>query len=138
MKFLKKMKDGGAESTVTGYWLIEAKSLFSVVLIKFEGKSREAYHEHAFNCVNWLLRGKLRESQYVENPKWPGTEERYKRTLKPSWMPFQIKRTDFHKVDSCGTSWVLSFRGPWAKTWKEYLPNENRVRTLTHGRVEVA
>lgn len=138
MKFFKKMKDGGAESTVTGYWLVEIKSLFSIVLIKFEGRSREAYHEHAFNCINWLLKGKLRESMYVENPRWPGTEERYKRTLFPSFKPFKITRADFHKVDSCGTSWVLSFRGPWKKTWREYLPDENRVRTLTHGRKEVA
>lgn len=41
MKLFKKMKDGGKESTVTGYWLIECKSLFSIVLLKFEGDSRE-------------------------------------------------------------------------------------------------
>ena len=35
-------KDGGQYSTVWGYWLIEIKSLFSVVLLRFEGDSREA------------------------------------------------------------------------------------------------
>ena len=133
MKFFKKMKDGGAESTVTGYWLVEIKSLFSVVLVKFEGVSREAYHEHAFNCVNWLIKGKLFEQRL------PTTDGgfNYARWYYPSWRPFTIRRNDFHKVDSCGTSWVLSFRGPWSKTWREYLPNEKRYRTLTHGRVEV-
>lgn len=55
MKIFRKMKDGGGDSTVTGYFLIEIKSLFSVVLLRFDGESRDAYHEHAFNCVSWLL-----------------------------------------------------------------------------------
>ncbi len=38
-----------------------------------------------------------------------------------------------HKVDSNGTTWVLSFRGPWNDEWKEI--NENGEQTLTHGRV---
>lgn len=138
MKLFKKMKDGGAESTVTGYWLCEFKSLFSIVLLKFEGRSRDAYHEHAFNCVNWVISGALRESTYNPNASLPGTTT-YKRTLIEGWKPFVIKRSDFHKVDSIGgaTAWVLSIRGPWTKTWKEYLPSERRERTLTHGRKEV-
>lgn len=131
MKFFKKMKDGGAESTVTGYWLVEIKSLFSIVLLKFEGKSREAYHEHAFNCWNWLISGKLFEI-------WRVPSGSRSRVYLPSIIPFFIGRNRFHKVDSMtDTSWVLSFRGPWKSTWKEYLPNEGRERTLTHGRVEV-
>jgi len=55
------MKDGGPDSTVTGYWLIESKKWFSIVLLKFEGKSREAFHTHAFNAISWLLKGKLIE-----------------------------------------------------------------------------
>ena len=51
------MKDGGPESTVTGYWLIEYKPLFSIVLLKFEGKSRDAFHTHAFNSLSWLISG---------------------------------------------------------------------------------
>ena len=142
MKLFKKMKDGGAESTVTGYWLCEFKSLFSIVLLKFEGPSRNAYHQHAFNCINWLLKGRLEEWEYAPPNKRfthrvPRLNTRFRRTLFPSWKPFQIKRTDFHKVDAPDVSWVLSFRGPWAKTWKEYLPDENRERTLTHGRIEV-
>lgn len=135
MKFFKKMKDGGAESTVTGYWLVEIKSLFSIVLLKFEGKSREAYHSHAFNCINWLLKGKLNEDRM-----WHHTVTQINHDYKvytPSWKPFFILRDDFHKVDSDETSWVLSIRGPWSKTWEEYLPLEDRYRTLSSGRVEV-
>jgi hypothetical protein len=140
MKFLKKMKDGGAESSVTGYWLVEIKSLFSIVLLKFEGESRDAYHEHAFNCVNWLIKGQLLESVRAEdrtNYKPGEIKAASIRFYKPSWKPFFIGRDRFHKVDSCKTSWVLSFRGPWSNTWKEYLPAEERYRTLTHGRKEV-
>jgi hypothetical protein len=130
MKFFKKMKDGGAESTVTGYWLVEIKSLFSIVLLRFDGYSREAFHEHAFNCWNWLIAGALRET-FVNNSR---STRSY-----VEGDTFIIRREDFHKVDSIGgaKAWLLSIRGPWSKTWKEYLPNENRERTLTHGRVEV-
>lgn len=136
MKLFKKMKDGGAESTVTGYWLCEFKRAFSIVLVKFEGKSREAYHSHAFNCWNWLIKGELHE-RFVPDSEWTRQNDIYI-VYKPSWRPFFIGRDRFHKVDSATpVSWVLSIRGPWADKWKEWLPKENRYRTLTHGRVEV-
>lgn len=127
MKLLKMMKDGGNESTVTGYWLIEAKSLFSICLLRFEGASREAYHSHAFNCLSWVVRGKLSE-QFLS-----GTRREHCASLKP----FVTTRQDFHKVSSDGDSWVLTFRGPWARSWKEYIPASNEVVTLTEGRRRV-
>ena len=127
MKIFKKSKDGGAESTVTGYFLIEWKKVFSIVLLKFEGQSREAYHTHAFNCISWVLRGKL-----IEQLRH-GFINRYK----PSLKPVITRRDTFHKVDSVGTTWVISFRGPWSKTWQEYLPKENKEVTLASGRVEI-
>lgn len=33
--------------------------------------------------------------------------------------------------------WVLTFRGPWVDTWKEYLPKLKEFVTLTHGRKPV-
>jgi hypothetical protein len=128
MKFFKKMKDGGKESTVTGYWLVEIKSLFSICLLKFEGRSREAFHTHAFNAISWVLKGALNE-HFLDGKGRPHT---------PSFKPVITPREDFHKVDSDGTTWVLTFRGPWSNTWKEWLPNENRFVTLTHGRKIVA
>ena len=62
MKLFSYGKDGGEESTVWGYWLCEFKSLFSVALLCFEDGSREAYHDHAFNSISWVLSGKLTES----------------------------------------------------------------------------
>lgn len=35
MKLFSKSHDGGKDSGVTGYWLIESKSLFSIVLLRF-------------------------------------------------------------------------------------------------------
>lgn len=43
MKLFTARKDGGEASTVTGYWLVEAKRLFSACLLRFHGKSREAF-----------------------------------------------------------------------------------------------
>lgn len=128
MKLFKKMKDGGNESTVTGYWLIEWKSAFSIVLLRFDGASREAFHTHAFNSLSWVLKGSLRE------------EMRDGRIydLHPALLPFLTSRKDFHKVSSTSNrTWALSFRGPWRSKWMEHLPLEGRDRVLTHGRREV-
>ena len=126
MKFLSYGKDGGPESTVSGFWFVEIKPLFSIVLLKFEEGSRDAYHEHAFNSVSWLLKGVLREEHLR------GTRINYH---VPGWLPIITKRDTYHQVKSLGTSWVFSIRGPWAKTWKEYRPTGEV--TLTNGRKEV-
>lgn len=132
MKFLWNDKDGGLESKVWCYG-IEFKSLFSIVLLRFENGSREAYHSHAFNCLNWVLRGGLIERR--KDLKAPRLF--YTQTLKykPSVMPFIIKRDHLHKVSGVGRTWVLSFRGPWSETWKEFV--DGKLITLTHGRKEV-
>jgi len=124
MKFFKHAKDGGPQSTVDGWWLVEIKGLFSIALLRFRGPSRFAYHEHAFNSVNWLLRGQLVE-------RYRGS--RIARVHNASLIPIVTRRDHFHMVDSVATSWVLSFRGPWAKTWREYIPGVG-MRTLTDGR----
>ena len=133
MKLFRKMKDGGPESTVTGYWLIQSKSLFSIVLLKFEGKSRQAYHTHAFNAISWLFNGKLVETVLPNK----ALRERVRNTniYKPSLKPIVTPRDCLHKVDTEGTTWALSFRGPWKDSWIEYLPEEERFQTLSHGRV---
>ena len=120
-------RDGGKDSTVWGFWPIEIKSLFSVALLCFENGSREAYHNHAFNSVSWLLKGRLGEHVHK------GGLRVYLPSLKPIFTP----RDCMHRVASHGRSWVITFRGPWKDTWKEWLPAEHRERTLTHGRVEV-
>lgn len=129
MKLFFKSKDGGAESTVTGYWLIEWKRLFSIVLLRFDGESREAFHTHAFNCISWVLKGCLRE--IFLKGRWGSCTIPHR----ASWRPFVTRRSDFHKVSSIpGTTWVLSFRGPWARRWQEYLPDQQSFVTLESGR----
>lgn len=130
MKFFFKGKDGGPDSNVTGYWLFESKRFGSIVLLRFDEGSREAFHTHAFNAVSWVLKGRLTEFVLKEN--WRGS------ALKPSLKPIYTPRERFHKVYGVAKhTWVLSFRGPWVKRWKEYLPKENREVILTNGRKEV-
>lgn len=121
MKLFHKSHDGGKDSGVTGYWLIEWKWLFSIVLLRFSKGSREAFHSHAFNAWTLWLKGSVIE-EYL-------TSEKY------TWKPFNWKytpRTCFHKVIANETSWAISFRGPWADTWEEF--KDGKKYTLTNGR----
>lgn len=126
MKFCEISKDGGPESKVWAYWLIEIKWLFSIVLLRFEDGSREAFHSHAFNAKSWVLSGEL-----VERFLHFGSPRRHV----PRLRSITTRRMDFHKVTSVGRTWVLSFRGPWSDTWMEYVPATDTAITLTHGRV---
>jgi hypothetical protein len=128
MKLFWHGKDGGPESNVDGYFLIEWKDLFSIALLKFSDGSRDAYHDHAFDAVSWILKGVLFEFIL-------GNE--YGRGYRRSFRPIITRRSTFHKVVSVGTTWILTFRGPWSKTWHEHDPRTNRDTTLTHGRREV-
>jgi hypothetical protein len=123
-------KDGGPESHVTGYWLVECKTLFSIVLLRFDDGTRDAYHTHAFNALSWVLRGHLVERYKTQH----GTAQRW---YLPSLVPILTRRERFHQVQSRGTSWVLSLRGPWVATWREGLA-DGRELALTYGRREVA
>lgn len=127
MKFMSIGKDGGPESTVTGYWLAEIKRLFSAVLLRFDDGSRDEYHSHAFHSVNWVIRGRVVEHHL----------DGRKEVHAPSLRPVVTRRSTFHRVVSEGTTWVLSIRGPWSRTWREYDPRSDRYVTLANGRVEV-
>lgn len=130
MKLLHYAKDGGKDSTVWGFWLVEWKRLFSVALLCFENGSRDAYHSHAFNSVSVVLKGELEEDVRFEDGK--GFTQHY-----GTGCIVRTPRACMHKVTSRGRTWVLTFRGPWAKTWREWLPNEDRFVTLASGRREV-
>mgnify|MGYP003640485688 CR=1 FL=1 len=128
MKLFTKMKDGGKDSTVTGYWLIECKSLFSICVLKFEGVSREAYHNHAFHSISWVISGQLVELM-LDNRIF---------TYKPSIFPILTSRKDMHQVSSStGNTWVFTLRGPWNKTWCEFIPETDEYVTLSKGRVKL-
>lgn len=130
MKLFHKSKDGGPDSNVTGYWLIEWKKAFSVVLLRFDAGTREAYHNHAFNAISWILKGEL-----LEEVKYPKPEQV---TLLPSILPVVTPRNRCHKVKGTAkVTWAISFRGPWVDHWNEYF-NSGLKTTLTNGRHIVA
>ncbi len=128
MRLLSKSHDGGPESNVTGYFLIEIKWLFSIVLLRFEGKSRANFHSHAFNAWTWLIYGIM-----VEQFQGEVLPRLYRRSLKPKLT----KTEDMHKVDSVGVSWALTVRGPWQKYWYEYDPDTKEFIMLGNGRKEL-
>lgn len=124
MKFLKYGKDGGKDSTVTGFWLIEIKSLFSIVLLKFEIGSREDYHNHAFHALSWFISGEVDEMHLDGRIlNW-----------RPSIVPKLTLRSCFHRVYAKRPTYCFSIRGPWTKTWQEYFPSTATFQTLTNGR----
>ena len=124
MKFFNYAKDGGPLSRVWGLYLVEIKSLFSIVLLRFKDGSREAFHTHAFHAVSWVLKGELVEHML------DGEVRHYRQSL----IPLFTSRSCFHKVHSVGETLVITFRGPWVNIWKEYLPEEKRFLELTWGR----
>lgn len=128
MKLISVAKDGGPESHVTGFFLIEIKSLFSVVILKFAKGTREAFHSHAFNALTLWLGACVYE-------EFPNGQYRY-------WSDgLQFKKTPrglMHRVHAIVDSYAISVRGPWAKTWKEYDPRTKVTTTLTHGRKVLA
>ena len=124
-RFFYKKFDGGKESGVTGYFLIEWKPVFSIGLLHFKPGSREAYHNHAFNAISWFIRGSVREELLS------GATKRFQASFRPKIT----KRGCFHRVYAFTSTWALTFRGPWNDTWTEYHPKDGEFVTLTHGRV---
>lgn len=131
MRFFEVSKDGGSESHVDGFFLIEIKSLFSIALLRFKEGTREAFHSHAFNALTLWLKGTVEERVLGEH----GEESHL-------WAAGQLKFTPrnlCHKIiGPRGDVWAISFRGPWRRYWREYLPATDEFVTLTNGRQVVA
>lgn len=121
MRFLEKVKDGGEDSPVDAYVLIEIKSLFSIMLLKFNRGHRDCYHSHAFHAITLPLSGDMIE--IIKNKK-----VRKYHNLVPKFT----SRGCLHKVYAFRDSWALTLRGRWNKTWIEEDSSEGRV--LTNGR----
>lgn len=121
MKFFKKSYDGGPDSGVTGYWLIEIKPLFSVVLLKFNKGTRDAFHSHAFNAWTLWLKGEVKEHDMWLPPKiWKAGQFKY------------TPRNNMHMVEAFTDTWALSIRGPWRDFWYEF--KNSKFIEMTHGR----
>lgn len=123
MRFLEWSKDGGPESPVDGFFIIEIKKLFSIVILHFNPGMRESYHNHAFNALTLWLKGIVREETKDDGCK-----------LWESWQLKYTPRKLFHRIYTAYGAWALSFRGPWQDTWQEYIPEQDRIITLTHSR----
>lgn len=141
MRFFENAPDGGSESGVTGFYLIEIKSLFSIVLLRFEPKVRKVFHNHAFNAVTWILRGELEEERIYPSVDVFARWRRYR----PSIFPKLTSRANVHRVHTTVPTLTITFRGPWWRYWVEYRPEISpkghpvglNPVTLTHGREEV-
>ncbi len=114
IKLFKKSHDGGPNSGVTGYWLIEWKLGFSIVILRFSKGSREAFHTHAFNALTWWAKGSV-EEHFADG----STPKTWKPSLKPKFTP----KSCYHKIIGKEVSWAFCIRGPWEKTWKEKRKN---------------
>ena len=126
--------DGGKNSGVTAYFLIEWKPVLSIALLKFEGghRERENFHEHAFNAFTWWISGKASELRlsYIQQNDWYSSSTEYKRSI----IPKLTKRDNLHKVFADTDCWALSLRGPWKNSWREFNSADEKFLTLTHGR----
>jgi hypothetical protein len=125
-RFFYKKPDGGKDSGVTGYFLLEWKIAFSVGILRFNKGSREAFHSHAFNAITWWLKGKVTEETLGSD---------WLQDFQPSLKPKITLRSKFHKIFAHETTYALTFRGPWVDTWNEF--KNGRLIKLTHGRKEV-
>lgn len=124
MKILKWSHDGGETSGVRGFFIIEIKPIFSIVLLRFNKGTREAFHEHAFSAVTLWLKGAVREHHLEGHIK-----EFYAGQCKLT------PRSTFHKIEAMSTAWAISVRGPWVNRWREW--RNNCFITLTHGRKQL-
>lgn len=121
-KLLESAPDGGKDSPVTAYFLFECKSVGSIALLRFNKGGREAFHTHAFTALTWFLWGTMEEHDI------DGTVYKYTRSI----LPKLTWKTKNHTVQAMETSWCLTIRGPWDRTWTEHL---NGVKTrLAWGR----
>ncbi len=127
MKLFKKCKDGGSESPVDAFFLIECKSLFSVAILRFNKGGREAFHTHAFSAYTWFLSGVLVEEDVS------GELFAYSRKLKPK----KTLRSKNHRVLAIRDSYCLTVRGSWVDFWTEYNMDEDKTSVFTWGRKKV-
>lgn len=134
MKILMGGKDGGPDSKVR-MWGIESKKHGSLLLLRFDGPSREAYHSHAFNAWSWLLRGCL-----IEETKVRATSDGrvfsqcFDMMYEPSVKPIYTDANTMHKVHGFGVAWALTVRTGWLNSWLDWPDTQDKPTRLTWGR----
>lgn len=142
-------KDGGPESRVR-MWGFEQKDLCSVLVLRFEEGTREAFHTHAFNAWSWVLAGNLIEQTLPEKDRHAWEEfERTGGGPRPHvtwagfgtpwdtgiWAPIYTDRRRFHKVAGGSRgAWAITFRSRWWTGWREYDPTTGKQTKLANHR----
>lgn len=129
MKLFQRSSDGGKGSGVSGFWVCEFKSLFSIVFLRFSPGSRTNFHSHAFNAFTIWLKGSVVEERWDT-----GTSTAYPQMGRFKYTP----RANVHKVHAIKPTYCVSFRGPWHKTWFEVDPIANEMIEMTRGRCVVS
>lgn len=131
MKFLQWSKDGGPESNVEGFFIIEIKWLFSIAILRFNEGMREDFHSHDFNAVTLPISGDMEEQSLGEHSTWRTETE-----VKPyvNWKWKLTRKTKIHRVKVNKTGYCLTLRGKWGKTWWEYNRKTHELKLLGHGR----
>jgi hypothetical protein len=125
--------DGGKDSGVTAYFLIEWKPVFSIGILHFKNGSREAFHTHAFHAITWWLKGEVTEHRVISPiPIIDGKVETITKKFKSSFKPKFTSRDNLHKIESHGNTYALTFRGRWVDYWFEF--RGRALICLTNGR----
>ena len=130
MRFMQRAPDGGKKSGVTGFFIIEIKWLFSIVLLKFNTGSRECHHSHAFHALTFWLKGHVLEDRLDTDKRTVYVGP----SLWPKWTP----KRNIHRIIARRPTYALCFRGPWGKGWCEYNKATREIIEYTHGRVVTA
>jgi hypothetical protein len=127
-------KDGGPESRVR-MWGIESKHLGSLLVLRFEEGTREAFHTHAFNAWSWVVCGWLWEYTLPAKGQDWHEEQQDVDYHGRGWRPIYTDRRTFHKVAGGSRgAWAITVRSPWWEGWREYDPRARAQTKLTHGR----
>mgnify|MGYP000031046566 CR=1 FL=1 len=105
-----------------------------IVTIQSHILQTQAQHPEASGALSWVLSGRLTEFSIHHGPALQYVTAD---VLEPSTTPVRTARARNHMVVSNGTSWVVSFRGPWAPTWTD-TPVGGRPTTLESGRKVVS
>lgn len=133
MKLFTKAKDGGPESPVDAFFIIEWKSLFSIAFLKFNKGKREQYHTHAFNALTWFLKGNIVEDRLIRTFALGLFSNEYY-IYERSILPKYTSRDNNHRVEAFEDSWCFTIRGPWSATWTETDLENGTTITLAQGR----
>ena len=126
-KILHKDKIVLGMGSIDRFTLFEFKPLGGIILNRFNTKTQDRFHTHAFPAVSFMLRGYYRECVLQPN----GLE--YYVTIKPGirYIPTYYN----HQIlDSSTNALSITVMGPWGWSWSETHAEKKTTRVYTWGR----